>query len=108
MIKILEVRVYTYLGVTVQCGVNGGFRSMGDRMKEANGVIGMKYAANRSVSKYVIDREGWNGIVVSKLVYGCGALVWCQSEYADLEVKQNDMGRWLSGMSDWMIWMIFM
>ena len=38
-------RQHTYLGVTVQCGVNRGFRSMGDRMKEANGLIGMiKYA----------------------------------------------------------------
>ena len=32
---------------------------------------------------------------MNKLMYGCGALVWCQSECADLKVKQNDMGRWL-------------
>ena len=63
---------------------------MRDRMVEANGVIGMtKYAAKRSGNKYVIGREGWKGIAVSKLMYGCGALAWYQSEY-DL-----DMGRWL-------------
>ena len=39
-------------------------------MKEANGVLGMvKYAASRSGSKFVIDREGWKGLVVNKLLY---------------------------------------
>ena len=28
-------------------------------------------------------------------MYGCGALVWSQTECNDLEVKQNEMGRWL-------------
>ena len=44
----------------------------------------IKYAADRSGSKYVIGREGWIGIVVSKLMYRCGALVWYQSMCADL------------------------
>ena len=53
------------------------FKSMGDRMKEANGLIGMvKYAAERSGSKYVIGREGWKTMIVSKLMYVCGALAW--------------------------------
>ena len=39
--EIREVEEYQYLGVTVQGGKNGGFKSMGDRMVEANGVIGM-------------------------------------------------------------------
>ena len=34
-------------------------------------------------------------MVVNKLMYGCGALVWYQHEYDDLEVRQNGMGRWL-------------
>ena len=43
-------------------------------MKEANGLIGMvKYVAERSGSKCVIGREGWKTMIVSKLVYGCGA-----------------------------------
>ena len=34
--------------------------SMGDRMVDANGVLGMvKYAAASSGSKYVVGREGW-------------------------------------------------
>ena len=28
-------------------------------------------------------------------MYGCGALVWSQTLCNDLEVKQNEMGRWL-------------
>ena len=83
--EIRDVEEYQYLGVTVQGGKNGGFKSMGDRMVEANGVIGMiKYAAKRSGNKYVIGREGWKGIAVSKLMYGCGALRFCDSLVASL------------------------
>ena len=84
-------------------------------MKEANELLGMvEYAAERSGSKYVIEREGWktiifvvvvclprlmegNGVtpIVSKLMYGCGALTWYQRECDDLEVIQNSFGRWL-------------
>ena len=52
-------------------------------IKEAIGVIGMVN----------IGREGWKGMVVNKLMYGCGALVWSQTECNDLKVKQNEMGR---------------
>ena len=49
---------------------------MGNRMKEANGVLGMvQFAASRSGNKFVIGREGWKGLVVNKLMYGCGELV---------------------------------
>ena len=45
--------------MTVKGGPNGGFKSMRDRMKEANGVLGMvNFAASTSGSKYVIGREG--------------------------------------------------
>ena len=38
-----------YLEITVEGGKHGGFKSIGDRMKEANGLTGMvKYAAERS------------------------------------------------------------
>ena len=97
--KISEVRKYTYLGVTVEGGLDGGFKSMGDRMKDANRVIGMvKYAAKRSGSRFVIGREGWKSMVVSKLMYGAGALAWYQAECDDLEVLQNEMGRWIWGV----------
>ena len=29
-----------------------------------------------SGSKYVIGSEGWKTMIVSKLMYGCGALAW--------------------------------
>ena len=78
-IDIGEVEEYMYLGVTVKAGLNGGFRSMGDIMVDANRVLGMvKYAAEGSGSKYVGGREGWKGMVVNKLMYGCGALAWYQ------------------------------
>ena len=47
--EIGEVEEYKYLGVTVKAGLNGGYKSMGDRMVDANGVLDMvKYAAARS------------------------------------------------------------
>ena len=53
-------------------------------MVDANRVLGMvKYATTRSGSKYVVGREGLKSIVVKKLMYGCGALVWCQHECDD-------------------------
>ena len=58
--RIGEVEEYKYLGVTVKAGLNGGFKTMGDRMVYANRVIGMvKYAATRSGSKYVVGRVWW-------------------------------------------------
>ena len=49
---------YKYLGITIKGGRHGGFKSMGDRMKEANGLIRMvKYAAERSGRKYVIGMK---------------------------------------------------
>ena len=45
MVDIEEVDEYKYLGMTIR-GIHGDFRSMGDRMKEANKMVGMiKYAA---------------------------------------------------------------
>ena len=64
-------REYKYLEVTMKEGENCGFKSMEDKMKEANELIGtVKYAAERSGSKYVIRREGWRVMIVSKLMYG--------------------------------------
>ena len=34
-------------------------------------------------------------MVVNKLMYGCGALVWYQHECDDLEIRQKGMGRLL-------------
>ena len=54
-----ETDNYKYLGVVAIGGINGVFRSLGERMKDARGVIGMvKYAAKRSVSRFVVGREG--------------------------------------------------
>ena len=35
-----EINKYTYLGVIAEGGVKGGFKSLGERMKDARGVIG--------------------------------------------------------------------
>ena len=93
--EISEVEEYKYLGVTVKAGLNCGFRSMGDRM-DANRVLGIvKYAAARSGSKYVVGTGGWKSMVVNKLMYGCGTLVWYQYKCDDLDIRQYGMGRWL-------------
>ena len=68
-------------------------------MKEANGVLGIvKFSAGKSVSKFVIGREGWKCLVVNKLMYGCGSLVWSQNECNDLEVKRR---KWEYGSGMW-------
>ena len=83
----VKVEEYKYLGITIEGGKQGGFTSMGDRMKEANGLMGIvKYAAEQSGRKYVIGMEGWKTIIVSRLMYGCGALAWYQCEWDNLEV----------------------
>ena len=38
--EIGEVEEYKYLGVTVKACLYGGFKSMGNRMLDANGVLG--------------------------------------------------------------------
>ena len=55
----------------------------------------LAFAASRSGSKFAIGRKCGTGLVVNKLMYGCGALVWSQNECNDLEVKHNEMERWL-------------
>ena len=44
----------------MKVGLNGGFKSMGDRMVDANGVLGMvKYAAARSgINMLLVERDG--------------------------------------------------
>ena len=37
----------------------------------------------------MIGREGWKTMIVSKLMYGCGALVLYQRECDDLELIQK-------------------
>ena len=67
-----------WLGVTVKGGLNGGLKSMGDRKKEANGVSwhGQILLQVDQKVNFVIGREGWKGLEVNKLMYGCGALGW--------------------------------
>ena len=91
--EIVEVKYYNYLGVTVNACLNGGLKTMEERMVYVNGVLGMvKYAAVRSGSKCVVGRES---MAVNKIVYGCGALAWYQHECDYLKVRQNGMGGWL-------------
>ena len=51
-----EVEEYEYLGITVEGGKHGGFKRMGDRRKDANGLIGIvKYAACRTIRVQICD-----------------------------------------------------
>ena len=40
----------------------------------------------------MIRTEGWKTFITSKLMYGCGGLVWYQCECDDLEVILNGFG----------------
>ena len=91
--EIGEVEEYKYLGVTVKAVLNGGMGGQNGRCKQILGMV--KYAAARSGSKYVVGREGWKSMVVNKLMYASGALVWYEHECDNLEIRQNGMGRWL-------------
>ena len=93
--EIGEAEEYKYLGVTVKAGFNGGFKSMGDIMVDANGALGMASMQLQCLEVNVAGRAGWKGMVVNRLMYGCGALVWYQHECDDLEIRQNGMGRCL-------------
>ena len=71
----------------VERGKHGAFKSMEDRMKEANGLMVMvKYAAGRSGSKYDWKGRMEDNNCYIKLMYGCGARAWYQRECHDLEV----------------------
>ena len=79
-------KVVSIKGDKKERSLNGGFRSMGDRMVYTNGVLDkVKYAAARSGSKHVVGKEGWKGMVVNKPMY--------QHECDDLKIQQNGMRR---------------
>ena len=47
------------------------------RQQHANGVLGIvKYAATKSVSKYVVKQRRMEEYGSNKIMYGCGALPW--------------------------------
>ena len=54
--EISEVGEYVYLGITVKGGVGGGFRSMGDRMKDANQIQGM-VVCSKQIRKQICYRK---------------------------------------------------
>lgn len=93
---IKETSEAKYLGVKIEGGKNGGLRVLSERMKSASRIEGMvKFAAKRSGSRFVIGREGWKSMVVSRLMYGAGAVVWKPAERQRLERMQVDFGRWM-------------
>ena len=49
----------------------------------------------REVNMLLVEKDGRVCMVVNKLMYGFGALMWDQLEYGDLEIRQNGMRRWL-------------
>ena len=58
-------------------GQQGGLRSVAESIRRAGSLVGIvKYAANRSGNRFVVGREAWKGLLVSKLMYGAGALKW--------------------------------
>ena len=94
--EIEEKSEAKYLGFMLRGGKEGGFVTLGSRMNAVRQTTGMvKFAAKHSGSRFVVGREGWKSVVVSKVMYGAGALVWDREERNRLEKLQNDFGRWL-------------
>ena len=63
----------------------------------ANGVFGTGKICGY---KYVVGREVWKGMVVNKLMYGCGALAGYQKECYYLEIRQNGIGQMALGCGE--------
>ena len=48
---------------------------MEDRAKDIGKITGiLKFAAGRSGNRFFVEREGWKGLVVGRLMYGAGAV----------------------------------
>ncbi|ELU05536.1 hypothetical protein CAPTEDRAFT_214777 [Capitella teleta] len=94
--KIVEKKETRYLGMKIVGGVQGGIRSLTGRVEMCHRVAGLvKFVAKRSGSRFLIGREGCKSGVVSRIMYGGGALVWKVEERNQLEKEQTAFGRWL-------------
>ncbi|ELU12139.1 hypothetical protein CAPTEDRAFT_202238, partial [Capitella teleta] len=54
-----------------------------------------KFAAKRSGSYFVVGREAWKSLIVSRVMYASGALVWNENVRKNVERMQNEYGRWM-------------
>ena len=61
----------------------------------------VKFATMRSGSRVLVWREAWKSLVVPKLMYDGGALVWTAHEVSEMERLQTEMMRfaWRVGRS---------
>ncbi|ELU02585.1 hypothetical protein CAPTEDRAFT_190395 [Capitella teleta] len=100
--KIVEKKETRYLGMKIVRGVQGGIRSLTERVEMCHRVAGLvKFATKRSGSRFLIGREGWKSGVVSRIMYGGGALVWKVKERNRLEKEQTAFGTWLWKEEAW-------
>ena len=65
-----EVEEYEYLGITVEVGTHGGFRSMGDRMKQTNG---NGEICSRAIREHICD---WKGRMEDNDCYQSYVCMW--------------------------------
>lgn len=97
--RIEEGKEVKYLGAMVTGGENGGMSVLEERLNGASRTEGMvKFAAARSGSRFIVGREGWKSLVVSKLMYAAGAVAWKRGERQKLEKRQRAFGRWMWGL----------
>ena len=95
-VRIEEKSETKYLGLKVAGGKEGGVRAFEGRKERGGRAIGLvKFASKRSGCPFLVGREAWKGGVVSRWMYGCGALVWKAEEREELERGQREFGRWL-------------
>ena len=83
-----------YLGVKLK--EVDGLVTTAENAKSAGSLIGMiKYSAKRSGGRFVIGREAWKSMVVSRMMYAAGAVGWSVGEREKAERMQREVGRWL-------------
>ncbi|ELU11715.1 hypothetical protein CAPTEDRAFT_223095 [Capitella teleta] len=54
-----------------------------------------KFATQRSGSRFVVGREAWKSLIVSRVMYASGALVWNENVRQNVERMQNEYGWWM-------------
>ena len=70
------------MGVTVKGGLTGGLKIMGD-----NDVLGIVKFPVEQVVNMRLAQNAVKGLVVNKLLYGCGTLDWSLHKSNNVQVK---------------------
>ncbi|ELT97743.1 hypothetical protein CAPTEDRAFT_210135 [Capitella teleta] len=101
--QVCESGAAKYLGMSVPGGIGGGFVGVSGRIKILTRVLGMvNFGAKRSGCPFLVAREGWKSVVVSKAMYG--AWRHCMEKSGSQESRGDAESIWnavVQGKSGW-------